>query len=168
MLKKELRKSLLEKRDSLEDISLSIVSDIINSKILDNLKKVAIYYPLKKEISVLELINHYPSIDFCFPKTKNEIEFFCEKDLSMFKEGKFHCFEPITTNFVCRDDIDAFIIPCVGITKDNGRIGYGKGYYDRYLDGYKGIKIGVIYKELNKIDFECDPWDLKLDYVFER
>ena len=73
--------------------------------------------------------------------------------------------EPISNELMNRDEIDVFIVPCVGITKDRQRIGYGKGYYDRYLKGYKGITIGVNYKELSNIDFKCDSWDLVLDYV---
>ena len=60
-----------------------------------------------------------------------------------------------------------FLIPCVGITNENKRIGYGKGYYDRYLSGYSGLKIGIVYKELNNIDLKCDIYDVILDMVFE-
>ena len=59
MDKKELRKSLIIKRDSLKDISLNICKQIIDSHLLDNAKTIGIYYPLKSEISVLPLIDTY-------------------------------------------------------------------------------------------------------------
>lgn len=166
MNKKELRKSLLKRRDSLEDISLNIIAQIVDSKILDNHKVVGIYHPLDKEINLLPLLDIYKDIVFCFPKTEDVISFYAERDLNKFSKKKFNVMEPITNNLIERDDIELFIIPCVGITKDYHRIGYGKGYYDKYLDGYKGIKVGVCYKELANLDFKCDPYDVAFDKIF--
>ena len=165
MNKKELRKSLLVKRDSLKDISLNIIKQIVDSKILDDKKVVGIYYPLDKEINLLPLIDIYPHIKFCFPKTLDEISFYHENDINNFSKKKFNVMEPNSNEFIKRDDIELFLVPCVGITKGLQRIGYGKGYYDRYLEGYKGIKIGICYKELSNLDFVCDEYDIRLDYV---
>ncbi|MCR5307860.1 MAG: hypothetical protein K6E24_02565, partial [bacterium] len=51
--------------------------------------------------------------------------------------------------------------------KDNNRVGYGRGYYDRYLKDYKGITIGVGYdfQEVDKIDVK--PTDVKLNYIIK-
>ncbi len=150
------------------DTSLSIVRDIIQSKILEKYNTIAIYYPLSGEINLLPLLKEYPNKRFVFPKTSDVISFYYENDLNNFSEQKFHVMEPNSNNLVERSSIECFLIPCVGITKDMQRIGYGKGYYDKYLSGYKGLKIGITYKELNNIDFKADPWDLKLDIVFAR
>ena len=165
--KKDLRKELLIKRDTLRDVSLSIVKDIVESNILDKFNIIGIYYPLKGEINLLSLLDKYKDKVFCFPKTSDEITFYAENDLSNFSEAKFHVMEPNSKAFVERDRIECFLIPCVGITKDRQRIGYGKGYYDRYLEGYEGLKIGIIYKELNNIDFKCDSDDLTLALIIE-
>ncbi len=150
------------------DTSLSIVRDIVDSKILEKYNTIALYYPLAGEINLLPLLNEYKDKRFVFPKTLDVISFYYENDLNNFSEKKFHVMEPNSNNLVERSEIECFIIPCVGITKDMQRIGYGKGYYDKYLLGYTGLKIGVVYKELNNIDFKGDPWDLKLDIVFSR
>lgn len=166
--KQEIRKSLLLKRRDLSSISDAIVADIVSSGVLDNVKTVGLYYPLDKEIDVRSLIKIYPNKTFCFPKTSDVISFYKENDLNNFEKRKFNVYEPLSNNLILRDDIELFIIPCVGITKTKQRIGYGKGYYDRYLEGYNGLKIGVIYKELNNIDLIADPYDVKLDIVFEE
>ncbi|MCR5231364.1 MAG: hypothetical protein K6B64_01835, partial [Acholeplasmatales bacterium] len=70
--------------------------------------------------------------------------------------------EPIT-EAVNRDLIDCYIIPCVGIS-NNKRIGYGKGYYDRFLEGYKGLVIGITYKDF-VFDCNMDNHDRELDLV---
>ena len=66
---------------------------------------------------------------------------------------------------VSRDKIDCLVIPCVAISKDNRRVGYGKGYYDRYLAGYNGYKIGITYNECNNLDIDTDDFDVKLDEI---
>ena len=165
--KKELRIELLKKRDTLKDVSNSIIRDIISSKILEKYNHIGIYYPLEKEINLLPLLDYYKDKSFYFPKTSDEISFYKENDLNNFKKARFYVFEPISNNICNRDDIEVFLIPCVGITNENKRIGYGKGYYDRYLSGYSGLKIGIVYKELNNIDLKCDIYDVILDMVFE-
>lgn len=167
MNKKELRRSLLVKRDSLKDISLTILECIKELGILEKVNTIGIYYPLKGEINVLPIMDMYKDKRYFFPKTEEDISFYEERDINNFHEAKFHVMEPNSCNLIERDKIDLFIVPCVGITKDNQRIGYGKGYYDRYLNGYKGITIGVCYKELADLDFKCDEWDLRLDYVIK-
>ena len=167
MDKIEVRKNILEKRKSLYDVSNDLIKKLIDSKILDNCNNIGIYYPLPYEVNVLPLLKYYKDKCFCFPKTiGNDILFYKENDLKNFLKGKFNVMEPKSSDLVNSDKIDAFIIPCVGIDSFNRRIGYGKGYYDRYLQNYKGLKIALINKELY-LDFKvCDDFDIKIDKVF--
>lgn len=165
--KSSLRKELLVKRKSLNDISNLLINDLIESYILNKYSRIGIYYPLEYEINVLPIIDYYKDKEFYFPKTiGNDILFF--KNNNNFIKGKFNVMEPNNNMEVSRDDIEVFIVPCVGITLDKQRIGYGKGYYDRYLSGYKGLLIALNYKELSNLDFKTDNYDIKLDYIFVR
>jgi len=168
MDKVSLRRELIKKREALNDVSLELLNDLYSSKLLENVNTIGLYYPLPNEINVLDIMNKY-NIQFAFPKTiGNDIEFYIDNNLSNFKEGKFHVMEPMSNNKINRDDIDLFIVPCVGISKSNQRIGYGKGYYDRYLAGYNGKLIALNYKELSNLDINLEAHDIKLDYVFVR
>lgn len=168
MTKKELRKTLINKRKTLNNVSEELVNDLIKSELLDNQSVIGLYYPLQHEIDVLALLTKYNSV-FCFPKVvNNEIKFYKIKSLKDFELGTFNVLEPNTKVEVLRDEIGAFIIPCVGITKDGKRIGYGKGYYDRYLEGYQGLKIALNYKECSNIEFNAEDHDIKIDYIFVR
>ena len=62
--KKELRIELLKKRDTLKDVSNSIIRDIISSKILEKYNHIGIYYPLEKEINLLPLLDYYKDKSF--------------------------------------------------------------------------------------------------------
>ena len=164
MDKKEARKKALIDRKSYDNLNRSndLVKFIIENKILDRFNNIGIYYPIGKEINIMELVNHYKNKSFYLPKTNEEIEFIKYSLNDELIDGPFNTKEP-KGNSIDRNLIDCYIIPCVAISKSNQRIGYGKGYYDRYLNGYNGYKIGICYKEYGNLDLELDSYDVYLD-----
>jgi len=77
----------------------------------------------------------------------------------------------VTCKKVKDNEIECMLIPLVAFDQDYYRIGYGKGFYDRYLSQNKGNypKIGLSY-DVQKIPFvfEHDPWDISLDFIFSN
>ena len=65
------------------------------------------------------------------------------------------------------EDIDVIVCPLVAFDKGNNRLGYGGGYYDRYLRSLRQItlKIGVAYSCQEVDVIPCEEHDLKLDTV---
>lgn len=57
------------------------------------------------------------------------------------------------------------IVPGLGFTSDGARLGRGKGYYDRYLEGAAVIKIGIGFEMQIEQDIPTDPHDVKMDFV---
>ena len=167
MTKSEARKHSLSLRKNVDNIVVSnnIVKEIIKSEILKDYNNRGIYYPIGKEISILKIMDAYPDKKFYLPITKNEIAFIEYNSSDKLIDGPFNTKEPIG-NIVRRDTIDCFIIPCVAITAHNYRIGYGKGYYDRYLEGYQGFKIGICYANSANMEVIVDDFDVKLDFKF--
>lgn len=165
MTKKEARAYALNLRKNENKVisSICVLDEIIESKILDRFNKIGIYYPIGKEMNITELLIKYPDKSFYLPITKDELSFALYDDNLV--DGPFNTKEP-TTNPINRELIECFIIPCVAISCSNQRVGYGKGYYDRYLEGYKGYKIGICYKNAVNLDIECDEYDVKLDMIF--
>ncbi len=153
----------LRKKENKIKASNNIIEALIKSNILNNFKKVGIYYPIGNEIDIMPLINYYKNIEFYLPKTEDEISFIKYDGLLI--DGPFKTKEPVG-EIIKRDLIECFIIPCVAISKDLKRLGYGKGYYDRYLNDYKGLKIGICYKNSSYLDIEMDSFDVKLDKIF--
>mgnify|MGYP004554252527 CR=1 FL=1 len=153
----------MRKKYDLNLASINAIDEIINMDIINNYSNIGIYYPIGREISILKLLKLFPDKKFYLPITKDEISFARYKLGDQLVKGPFKTMEPVG-DVVCREEIEVFFIPCVAISKDNKRIGYGKGYYDRYLAGYNGIKIGICYKELSELDVLCDSFDVELDY----
>ena len=55
--------------------------------------------------------------------------------------------EPVREDMTQKADMDAIIVPMVGFDQRRNRMGYGKGFYDRYLSDYKGVIIGLAFEE---------------------
>lgn len=166
MNKHQYRAYCLKRRNDFIPNNTKMIEKIMKDGFLESLKIVGLYYPLKGEYDLLSLLTIYPHIQFCFPKTeKGNLNFYYQPDLSDFKEQDFHVMEPEHGLKINRDDIDAFLIPCVGIAS-NRRIGFGKGFYDRYLDNYKGLKVGFCYEECLTNDLEIESTDVFLNKIF--
>lgn len=60
-------------------------------------------------------------------------------------------------------EIEVTVIPLLGVNSGGYRIGYGKGYYDRYLKHRKTLKVGLGYS-FQITEFEQDSWDIPLEY----
>lgn len=166
MTKQEARKHVLKKRKELDikKISNLFVSKIISLDILSKYQNIGIYYPLRYEINLLELINHYKDKNFYLPQTREVLEFVKYNINDTLVDGPYNIKEPIG----CGVDIkvmDCILIPCVAITKDMRRIGYGKGYYDKTFANYTGFKIGICYGEFTNLDINADEFDLIMDMV---
>lgn len=154
----------IRKQLSRDDVSSQIVNTIIEQKILDDYDRIGIYYPLKEEIDLLPLISYYSSKTFCLPKTKEEIEFHRLESINAVVKGKFGVYEPVKDDLVVPQII---LVPCVSVNKGLFRLGYGKGYYDRYFARHLVKNIGICYKEC-LLDFIEDDFDVKLDSIIVR
>lgn len=59
--------------------------------------------------------------------------------------GAYGIKEPTSIIPARPEDIDIAIIPGIAFGKDGSRLGFGKGYYDKFLECFSGIKIGICY-----------------------
>lgn len=92
---------------------------------------------------------------------------FCPYDVDNLVKTSFGLWEPACDKAVDKSEIDLIHVPGVGFNQDGFRIGYGAGYYDRYLADYKGKTISTIY-ECQKAEFQPDSHDVAVMEVFSR
>ena len=75
------------------------------------------------------------------------MRFYLIRSLEDLEKGTFGVMEPIVAQ--CQELTDfsgsICIVPALGYDLEGYRLGYGAGYYDRFLSGYSGLKIGIIY-----------------------
>jgi len=127
-------------------------------------KKIMLYYPLKKEINVKPLFYYFKNKIILFPKVEGLLIYpYKVKSLKHFKKGKFKIFEP-PKNFVKMLTPDIVIVPGIVFDKEGYRLGFGKGYYDRFLKSFM-FKIGVTLDEFLVNKLPREKFDKKVDFI---
>ena len=91
------------------------------------------------------------------------------ESLDDLQEGAFGILEPKEgCSRVLPDQIDLALIPCLCCTKDGKRLGYGGGYYDRYLKKSNFIKVVLCRKKLMKEWIPTESHDVGMDLVISE
>lgn len=152
--KKTLRESMLRKRSLLTKNEISDLSSIIVEKVRPLLKgRVGVFYPIKNEVDVLSIEGN-----LAFPKITERMDFYLFE--GEFVKGKYNIPEP-TGDLV---EVDTIIVPGSVYDLEGYRIGYGGGYYDRYMKSHH-IKIGVCF-DFQVVDLlPRESHDVKLDWL---
>ena len=163
--KTELRKQAKEIRKTLDikSISKAFVELIKNNIHYKNSKNIMIFYPKKYEINLLELTKD--DKNFYLPKVKgDDLEVCPYIDETQLELSEFGVLEP-ATNQVDKNLLDLVVVPALLVDKNKFRLGYGKGFYDRFLKDFKGTTICVIPKELVVEKLPIDEFDLSVNQV---
>ena len=94
------------------------------------------------------------------------MEFYLVSALDELEEGKFGIREPRSDAPMVTDLSDALVIvPAFSFDRAGHRIGYGGGYYDRYLRAHKLRSVGVAYEEFLRDALPYDDLDAAVDTV---
>lgn len=169
--KEELRKFAVEKRDFMAKVGMTrkisnrITQIIKNSDDYIRATTVALYYPIKNEIDITGIICN--DKNFCFPKCTKDEMYFCKvNSLDELKIGRYNIPEPVSDK-INPDNIDVIYIPALLANNNCYRLGYGKGYYDKFFKNNKirAKKIIVIAKNLISDNFIQDEKDYKCDKI---
>lgn len=170
MNKEELRKKYRIIRDNIsskEEKSKQIINNLISTKEYQNSKVIALYYSIKSEVRTEKLIEISLQAKkiVLLPKVEknNLMNFYPIKSLNDVQNGTFNIKEPISKEIIGKEKIDLMIIPGICFDKNRNRIGYGKGYYDRYLKETNIKKIGICYEEQITDNISPDSTDISLD-----
>lgn len=169
MDKKALRKKAYKYFLSMsDDIYLKrnkeILEYIINDERFLRSQKIALYYPIKKEINLLSLMVIFPNKEYFFPRMEgNTLSFRKVNNLLELEDAKFNLKEP-KKDALSEENIDIYFVPCL-LTSENYRIGYGKGYYDNYFKNHQGFKVGIVHQELKNVLAKIDNHDIPMDLI---
>lgn len=175
MKKPELRKIYKAKRFQFYPAEIQQLS----FKILENLKRMDIWdfsvYHIFLPIAQNHEINTFPIIDELFSKNKRVVVpkvsglelINCEiQKETEFEIGKFNTLEPKEIQLVDNKLVELVFMPMMVCDKNGNRVGYGGGFYDRWLSQFekKPVKIGLnFFPPVDEIQ-EAAEWDVRLDY----
>ena len=145
-MKSEIRKKHIEIRKNINDKSEK------SEKIMNTLFSAQFY---KKATSI-----------FVYVSTKDEVDthILIERMLADGKTlsaPKFGILAPTGDEM---EQIDLIIVPGVAFSEDLHRLGYGGGYYDRFLENSDAVSCGLFFEE-QKGSFPTDAHDIPLDFI---
>ena len=160
MLKSEARNLLLKKRKLLTEADCIKLDDLllIQFQKLDwiNVRCIGSFYPLEhqNEPNALLLIKYLkfiiPDLKVAYPKVNMgdmTMDFYEESDRTT--QNKWGIQEPIPHHLLFPEALDAVMVPLIGFDVSGHRIGFGKGFYDKYFARciHSPKRIGISYFE---------------------
>ena len=170
--RKSLRSFLLKKRDNTSFDFMKIASKKIQNKlkkinVFRDAQKIGVYYPIGSEILTQDIIQELLSNgkDVFLPKVmEKNIEFRKIVDFSSLEKGSFDIMEP---KDYCQTDnsLDVVLVPTVGISPIGVRLGYGQGFYDRYLAEHKVITISLTFEKQIIKNIPKSEHDIIIDWI---
>lgn len=98
---------------------------------------------------------------------KSNMNFYYINSLDELLPGSFGVDEPepVTEHMVTQTEKTLCVVPAFMFDKSGYRLGYGKGYYDRYLSRYKGSTIGICYNDNLKDELFHGKYDRTVDMI---
>lgn len=170
LTKKEIRLKLKRQRDGL---AADEVLDLSN-RIFENLKrlnfekfdKFFVYKNFRNEVLTEEIVNWLfknKKRVFMSKIIKNNMKTIEISKNTAFIQNKFGIFEPTGDP----EDIDNFvaIMPCLAVSEIGNRIGFGGGFYDRFLSNKHALKIVICFDFQVVNDFEAEKFDVPADII---
>jgi len=168
MTKAEIRKKCLEIRKSLP-FREADADKIMLMPEYKRAETVFCYISAKNEIGTHLLIQKMlrdkktVCVPFCVDNAGTMISVKIDS-FSCLREGFFGILEPENPVEYDKTKIDLVLMPGVAFSKDGVRVGYGKGYYDKFLSDISPYKIGFCHREL-LTDIEPEAYDVPADKV---
>ena len=175
-----------EQKDSLESFYLSssqFLSQLLLNEILsyDEFQKFkgskslksssqktlvcALYSPKNDEAKLV--LSYFPSLFvWAYPKrNKESLDFYTGAKL---EENELGFKEPLSSTGVLVDiqSCVLVVVPGLCFDKKGGRLGSGKGFYDRALKGYRGVKVGLCFSfQVLDEELPFESHDISMDYI---
>ena len=165
------KKYLLKRKKYYFEVDKFFFKPLTQLACFKKVKYISIYYPSSYELNVLKILNnkYFKKFKFLLPviEGKNSM-YFCEwKKNDTLQLNQYGILEPIRSKKIQPDII---LLPLLAFDKNKNRLGYGKGFYDKYLNrslkSYKKItSIGVAFSFQKYNKLPTNSKDYRLNYI---
>lgn len=172
-LRNEVRESLANMSSALyRDQSFLVAQKVLQESSIIEAKTIGLTISNKPEVDTIHLIEalwqlgKIVAVPKCNPKTRT-MEFYAIDSFAQLETVYMHLREPITDRceFVDANEIDVMLVPGVVFDKNGYRIGYGGGYYDRYVLNYNGKLLSLIFDEQLREEVPREAHDCPVDVL---
>ncbi len=176
MKKNSLRKKYQELRNSLseeevEELSLQISNNLLQLDIWDK-TYYHIFLPIlkKREVNTEFILHILQGKDKSVIVSKadflnNKMQNFLLQENTVIRISEYGIPEPVDGIEIPENKIEVVFVPLLAFDEKGNRIGYGKGFYDRFLSNcrHETIKIGISFFESER-NIEPEKQDVRLDF----
>ena len=176
MTKSELRNMMKRRRRTLSATRILCYSAIVTEKLLKedvyrDADVILGYYSISAEVSMDYLFEQARkdgkkvALPVCLPGREMEFRYFDEN--TELVKGEYGIPEPVGTERVELDGVNALVVvPGVSFDAFGNRIGYGGGYYDRFLKKYPDVpKVMLAYELQKTISVPADGNDIPMNLI---
>jgi 5-formyltetrahydrofolate cyclo-ligase len=179
MLKKELRKKYNTLRLHLTATERTKFDDLLliqfQQLTLPPLHNIMSFVPIeeKREVNTFIITDFLrfrnPGMQVCYPQTnifQNTMQAIITDEDTEFDANEYGVPEPVQGTVLDPNALDAVLVPLLTFDKRGYRVGYGKGFYDRFLKDCRKdcIKIGLSYFEPVDLITDASGFDVPLNY----
>lgn len=178
MDKKMIRALIIQKLKEITEIdreqkSKEIIKKLFLSNVFKNANIVATTMPMEHEVNTRYLIqecwneNKTVVVPKCIHKTR-EMDFYKIKSFSDLEKGYFGILEPKVNlcEKINKTDIELIVVPGVAFTNKGERIGYGGGYFDRYLQDYEKNFLSLAFDCQIVDDLPTEKHDFVIPFIY--
>lgn len=172
--KRALRQQMKLARNSLQNktqLSEVICNTLLETELYKNCGSIFLYASAGSEVETELITKSAFSLGkkIAFPKcidNKGNMKFYLINSLSELKEDMYGIMAPVThCEAGCGNELSLCIVPGLAFSSDGYRLGYGKGYYDRFLSEFKGVSIGFCYDACIRDSIPKNEYDKKVNYL---
>lgn len=175
--KKSIRKAMtaaFKQMDEGEraDISRQLQENLFQSELWENAETIGVYLSMGMEWDTHEVVaqafleDKHVTVPKTIPDSK-ELIFYRITDPSQTIKGNFGLEEPDiqVTTAKDKDAIDLLIVPGLVFTQNGYRVGFGGGYYDRYLANFVHTTASLVHTNQFVDTFPIEPFDIPINYL---
>ena len=165
------RKYSLKRKKNYFEIRKSFFNPLVKLTKTNKIKRISLYFPNSYEVNLLKIfeLKYFKKFKFLLPiiKENQSMHFHEWQYKEILFVNKYGILEPLKSKIVIPDLI---LVPLLAFDKNKNRIGYGKGFYDRYLNRYlkihkKILTVGVAFSFQKHHNIPVNNNDFKLDYI---
>ena len=175
LLKEKIRKKILNKRKKYykdKSLNYNLIKQILLKNKINKNKIIGGYYPINFELNCLNILQKLKEDGYRISLPK----------ITSYKKMKFYEWnlehplvinnlgipEPYKTRRVFPE---VLLVPLVAFDKYNNRLGYGGGYYDRYINNFENkklITVGLAFSFQKVKKLKTDNYDKKLNFIITK
>lgn len=124
------------------------------------------YLAFRSEIDLGSLFDALPGIRWVVPRVTGKRMVAHVYDPNRLVRHRFGMLEPAPELLsVEPEEIDVILVPGVAFDRRGGRLGFGGGYYDRFLPATAALRVGITHSVCLADELPCDVHDAKMDWV---